>query len=170
MASYTMAKLGYPSEADYKDMLCSNMITHSPLTPADIDATNNILRCNISSLNEKTPRRHPPRVLSDYMAVPIKIKDITQRLTISEDVLFVIRLAFLVSVSCSLKLMKVEYIPKHTGTVLSKYIDKVYDIYLRCGFTVKLLLMDREFECLCDNIPWYSDLNTTAAKIASVRH
>ena len=88
----------------------------------------------------------------------------TQRLTISEDVLFVIRLAFLVGLSCSIKLMKVEYIPKHMGTVLSKYIYNVYDIYLICGFTVNLLLVDHEFYCLCDKIMSYSDLNITTEK------
>ena len=70
----------------------------------------------------------------------------TQRLTILEEILFVIRLAFLISVLRSLKFMTVEYIPKHMGTVLSKYLEKVYDIYLRHGFTVNLLLMDREFK------------------------
>ena len=88
----------------------------------------------------------------------------TQRLTISEDIIFLIRLAFLISVSCSLKFMIVEYISKHTGTVISKYLEKVYDIYLRRGFTVNLLLMDIEFECLCENMPGCSDLNTTSAK------
>ena len=120
---YTIAEIGHPSDLDYKEMACSNIIYHFPLITADIDASNNIFSCIISSLNGKTPRRHPPPVLSDYMSIPIQIKDTTQRMTISEDVLFVIRLAFLVSVSCSLKLMKVEYIPKHTGTVLSKYIE-----------------------------------------------
>ena len=72
------------------------------------------------------------------------------------------RLAFQVSVLCSLKLIMVEYIPKHTDPVLSRYLEKVYDIYLICGFTVNLLLMDCEFECLCEYVPVYSDLNTTA--------
>ena len=99
MARYNMAKLGHPSEADYKDMVCSNMIAHFPLTPADIEAANNIFGCNIPSLNVKTPISNPPPVLSDYMAIPIQIKHMTQRLTISEDNLFSIRLDFLVSVS-----------------------------------------------------------------------
>ena len=88
----------------------------------------------------------------------------TQRLTISEYIFFVIKLAFLVSISCSLKFMMVEYIPKHKGTVLSKYLEKVYDIYLRHGFTVNLFLMDCDFECLYENIPGYLDLSTTSAK------
>ena len=67
-------------------------------------------------------------MLSDYIEIQIQIKDITQRLTISEEIMFVIRLAFLVSVSCSLKFMMVEYIPKHKGTVIYKSLENVYDI------------------------------------------
>ena len=76
--------------------------------------------------------------------------------------MFVIRLALLISVSCSLRFMTVEYIPKHTDPVISKYLEKVYDIYLRRGFTVNLFLTDHHLECLHDIIPLYSDLNTTA--------
>ena len=54
--------------------------------------------------------------------------------------MFVIRLDFLVSVLRSLKCMKVEYITKHTGTVLSKYIDKVYEdrgyAYIICKYPI----------------------------------
>ena len=99
MARYNMAKLGHPSEAEYKYMVCSNIISHFPLTPDDIDDANNIFSFNIPPLNGKKPRRYPPPVLSDYMAIPIHIKYMTQRLTISEDNLFSIRLDFLVSVS-----------------------------------------------------------------------
>ena len=125
------------------------MIAHFPVTPADIDTANSIFSCNIPPLKVKIPGRHPPPVLSEYIEIQIQIKDITQRLIFSEDIMFVIRLDFLVSVSCSLKFMMVEYIPNHTGTVIYKSLEKVYDIYLRRGFTVNLFLMDREFECLC---------------------
>ena len=78
--------------------------------------------------------------------------------------MFVIRLSFLVSVLLSIKFMMVEYIQENTDPVIYKSLEKFYDIYLRRGFTVILLLMDREFECLCDNMPGYSDLNTTLTK------
>ena len=83
---------------------------------------------------------------------------------ISAYVMFFSRLISLVSVSRGIRYIKVEYIPNHTAPVLSKYLEKVYNIYLRRGFTVNLLLMDREFECLCYKMPGYSDLNTTSAK------
>ena len=81
-------------------------------------------------------------MLSGYIAIPIKIKDMNKKLTISEKIMFLIRLDFLVSVSCSLKFMIVEYIPKHTGTIFSKSLEKVYDIYLRRGFIVYMFHMD----------------------------
>ena len=102
-----------------KESLITNMIAHFPLTPADIDTANNIFSCNILSLNEKTSIRHPPPVLSDYIEIPIKIKYMSQRLKISEDIMFVIRLSFLVSLLLSIKFMMVEYIPHHIDNVRS---------------------------------------------------
>ena len=47
----TMAKLGYTLEVYYKDMVCSNMIAHCTLYPADIEAANNIFDHDIPSLS-----------------------------------------------------------------------------------------------------------------------
>ena len=69
MARSTMAKLGYPSEADYKDMLRLNIIAHCPVTPVDIDATNKIFDRKIPTLKMKTVRRNPPLVVSEYMSI-----------------------------------------------------------------------------------------------------
>ena len=84
----------------------------------------------------------------DYVAIPRQIKEMNRRLMVAADVIFVIRITFLVSVLRCLKYTMVEYIKKSTDTVLSKYLNKVYDIYIRHGFTVDLLLMDCELECL----------------------
>ena len=65
-----------------------------------------------------------------------------QILMIAEDVMFVSGIDFLVSVSCGIKLTTVEYMPKRTAPVISKYLKKVYDIYLRRSFTVNLFLTD----------------------------
>ena len=60
-------------------------------------------------------------------------------------IMFVSGIPFLVSVSRGIKLTTVYYMPKRTTPVLSKYLNKVYDVYLRHGFTVNLFLVDREF-------------------------
>ena len=61
---------------------------------------------------------------------------------IAAYVMLVSKIIFLVSVSCSIKYMTVKYIPNCTTPVLSKYLEKVYNIYLRRGFTVNLFLTD----------------------------
>ena len=61
---------------------------------------------------------------------------------IAAYVMFFSRLISLVSVSHGIKYMTVEYIQNHTAPVLSKYLEKVYNVYIRCGFTVNLFLMD----------------------------
>ena len=68
-----------------------------------------------------------------------------QRLTVAVEVMFVIRIALLVSVSHSLKFVTVDYMPKITAPSLSIYLKKFYDIYLRSDFAVDLFLMDIKF-------------------------
>ena len=67
---------------------------------------------------------------------------------ISAYVMFFSRLIFLVSVSRGIKYAIVDYMPNQTAPLLSKYLQKVYNIYLRCGFTINLFLMEGKFECL----------------------
>ena len=88
----------------------------------------------------------------------------TQKLVVAADIRFSRGVDFLVSVSRSLKFMMMEYMPKRASTVLYKYLEKFYDIYLICGFTVYLSLMYRNFECLYDSIMGTSYPNTNAAK------
>ena len=38
----TMANIGHSSEAEYKDMVRSNMICHCPIIPSDINANDKI--------------------------------------------------------------------------------------------------------------------------------
>ena len=100
----------------------------------------------------------------DYAEIPSQIKEMTQRMAVAEDIMFVSGLDFLAIVSCGIEFTMAEYMLKHTAPVLSKYLEKVYDIYLRRGFTVDLFLMNHAFECLCDNTAGASDLKATALK------
>ena len=61
---------------------------------------------------------------------------------IASYVMYVSRIIFLVSISRGIKYMKMDYMPNCMAPVLSKYLYKVYNIYIGCGFTVNLFLMD----------------------------
>ena len=61
---------------------------------------------------------------------------------IAAYVMFFSRLIYLVSVSHDIKYITLDYMPNLTAPLLSKYFEKVYNVYIRCGFTVNLFLMD----------------------------
>ena len=140
------------------------MISHFNIHTTDIDAANKIFGCDIPSLKGKKVRRNPPLVVSDCVTTPRQLKEIKLRLMVAADVMFVIWIISPVSVSRGIKLKSVEYTTKRMALVLSESLEKVYDIYIKRGFTVDLFLRDREFECLRDNMTGTSDQNTTAEK------
>ena len=80
-------------------------------------------------------------VVSYYMEIKNQIKEMNLSLMVASDIMFVSWIPFLIIVLCSRKLTTAEYIPKHMATILSKYLKKVYDIYLGCRFTVELFLV-----------------------------
>ena len=99
----TMAKLGHPSEVDYKYMVRSNMINHCPVTPSYIGVANKIFVRDILSLKGETGRMYPPLLVSECVSTPRQIKCINHWLTVSTDAMFVSGIAFLLSVSRGLK-------------------------------------------------------------------
>ena len=60
MASSDMVKLRNPSDAEYNDMVSSNMISQLPVTPDDVYTTNKIFNCNIPYPKGENFRRQPP--------------------------------------------------------------------------------------------------------------
>ena len=46
--------------------------------------------------------------------------------------------------------------------VLDNYIGKIFKFYKNNGYTIKMFLMDREFECISESLPEKDNINTTA--------
>jgi hypothetical protein len=62
--------LGMPSTADFKAIICMNLITNNPITQEDIDIVEQIFELNIRSLKGKTTRKTPPLVVNNYIKIP----------------------------------------------------------------------------------------------------
>ena len=62
------------------------------------------------------------------------------------DVFFVDDIAFLLTVAIILKFETVEHTPVPTDKSLVKDIKRVLQVYNRAGFTVRYVMMNREFE------------------------
>jgi hypothetical protein len=76
--------------------------------------------------------------------------------------MFVDGLGFVVTSSRGVKFTTSEYVPTRSKANLTNSLKKVFEIYTQGGFTIQTALMDREFECLRDNLRGIT-LNTTAA-------
>jgi hypothetical protein len=59
--------VGYPSPADFTNMVRANMIRNFPVTPTDITTSNKIFGPDVASLKVKTARQQPAPVLTDYV-------------------------------------------------------------------------------------------------------
>ena len=65
-----LAKVGYPSEVYYKNIIRFNMIINFPVTPDYINNAQNIFGRDVSILKGKAVRKQPPPVVSNYIAIP----------------------------------------------------------------------------------------------------
>ena len=64
-------------------------------------------------------------------------------LTLTADVMFVNGVPFLVTFSRKIRLFTVELFPRRTAAQLSSYLTKVVKLYVRGGFYIRTILMDK---------------------------
>ena len=73
-------------------------------------------------------------ISSDYLGIPEKILRVNKGLEVSADVIFINKLAFLVSVINQLKFEKNEYTPNRLDKELARSVNKVLDVYKNKAF------------------------------------
>ena len=83
--------------------------------------------------------------MEEYFAVPKELVSRHKIISIAADVFFVDGIAFLITVAIKLKFVTVEHNPVRTAKSLVKHIKRVLQVYDISGFTVRYIMMDREF-------------------------
>jgi hypothetical protein len=163
-AQRSLGLVGYPSPWDFNNMVRSNMIKNSSVTPTDIDNAHKNFGDNIATLRGKILRNTPDAVVADYVEIPKEILDMNKAVTIAADVMFVNGLPFVVTISRKIKFTTTEYVPSRSQQNLVKSLIKIVYLYKTRGFNPDPALMDREFECMRDELLTHGiNLNTTAA-------
>jgi hypothetical protein len=157
-----LALVGYPSPKDFKNMVSSNMIKNFPVTSTDVANANTIFGPDLTTLKGKTVRITPTPVATDYVQILKEIMSLNRNVTLAIDIMFVNGLPFLVSISRKIKFTTVGYLIGRKQHHLVNSIKKIVNLDKQRGFTIETALMDREFECLRDDLPELN-LNTTAA-------
>ena len=137
--------MGRPSTTMFLDLLKKNGIANCPVTPADVEAAEYIFGPDIGSLKGKTTRRSPPIVDSPVTAVPADVLQKYRKVTLCVDIMYVNRVAMLVSISREIRFGTLEVIPNNKSTVLMKGLKSILQVYQCGGFQVEAALMDGEF-------------------------
>ena len=141
-----------PSTATFVDLLKRSVIANCPVTPADVEAAEHIFGPDIGSLKGKTTRRNPPIVDSPVTPIPAKILKQYQKVTLCIDIMYVNRVAMLVSILRNIKFATIEAIPNSKSSVILKSMQAILQIYWQNGFLVEVALMDGEFVHLCGEL------------------
>ena len=138
-------------------------VTHlkgCPLTKADIQAAEDIYGPNLGALKGKTVDRPNPHVPAGVDHVPTSIMDVHHSVTLAIDVMFINKVAFLITTSQNLKFGTVEAISNHQINTIIAKLKSVCQIYHHRGFRVTVILGDPEFEPIQATFP---QLNCCAA-------
>jgi hypothetical protein len=98
------------------------------------------------------------------VAVPPDIINNNKYVTLSCDIMYVQQILFFITVSHNLHFMTIENIPNRKAQTLIACCDNVFNLYNSRGFVIENVLMDMEFETLCDELTRRNvKLNTTSA-------
>ena len=144
-------------------MVSSNMIVNCPETPQDIKNSDKIFGPDVLSMKGKSIRRCLEAVVSNYVNTPKEILSMDTGLEVFVGVVFVNKLAFLVSVIRRLKLTTINYIPKSLEKKLARSVNNIIDVYKQRHFSIHTMYMDPEFNCLYKLIV-STDLNKNFAR------
>jgi hypothetical protein len=154
----------YPSPRDFKNMVRSNMIKNCSVTSTDIYKAHKLFDDDIATLRGETVRNTPDTVVANYVEIPMEILDMNKAVTIAADVMFVNGLPFVVTISRKIKFTTTEYVPSRSRSNIVKSIIKIVYLYKTRGFNPNTALMDREFECMRDELLTHGmNLNTMTA-------
>ncbi len=158
-----MGLIGNPSENNFRGLVSNNMITNCPVTTTAITNARNIFGKDLASVRGKTMRWAPAPVVGDYVAAPKGVIEKNKTVTLAADVFFVDGIAFPLTVSRNIKFIMTKHVATCTAKSLSKHLDRVIQVYMRAGFSVRTILMDGKFEKVKNKLPLVV-CNTTAAK------
>jgi hypothetical protein len=148
LAKELYAKVGYPSQQDFKAMVAGGMILNCPVTIRDVEVSHKVYGKSVAALKGKTVRRSPEPVVTDLIEVPKEILEANRSVSLSGDVFFVNKIPFFATISRGLKFTTVENIPTRKMAQLVQATRNVQKLYQLRGFKVEAAMMDGEFDAI----------------------
>ena len=120
-----------------------------PVEVADISNSNVIFGTNFPVIRGATTRYTKVlRTKDQIVGIPRYFYKLHNMVTITDDVVFVSGIPFLVTFSKKVKFWTAGFIPKRTARLISKSLKNGMLLYARGGYIIKLALMDKYFDAV----------------------
>ena len=120
------------------------------------------LEKNLPTIIGGTVRKKPKQVDSEFVDIPMEIIEKNRLITPNIDIMFVNKIAFLITHSQSISLIMTEHLPGRTAKHIAKHLSRVVNVYHHGGYKIQTMLMDNEFNKVADEFPQFI-INTTTA-------
>ena len=121
--------MGWPSTATFMEALKNNGLLSCPVTPADVEAAEQIFGLDIGSLKGKTTQRNLPIIDSPITPVPAGVLERYRNVTLCIDIMYVNRVAMMISVLRNIKFATIEAIPSNKTAILVNGVKGILQIY-----------------------------------------
>ena len=139
------------------------MIPNHQSTLDDIKNSDTVFGPAIPSLKGKMVIWKTKPVVSNYINTPKDVLQLHKAVLVVAGIMSVKGMALLFSISRHVKFTIVQYLGKRTTSNISKYLEKINDVYYRRGMYVEIFYIDKEFENFMRIIQGRSTLNITSA-------
>ena len=141
--------IGYPSTCNFIKYVEQKLIPNCSIgRQQDILTAEDILVPSMDSLKGKMVRWGEEHVCSDVSPIPHDILSLYCDITLCMDIMFVNKLAFLVTTSHHIKFGMIELLTNPQEDTVGKSVLNVMSLYGSCGFLVYMVHADGEFKAL----------------------
>ena len=130
MARVAQSKVAHPPVSKFKLMVNSPGLKNCRVTVQDITNSREIFGPDLPGLQGRSTRQKPKRVVPEYMGIPRAIYERYKYVTLTADVMFVNRIAFLVSLSRGIRFYTAEHVPNQKAIPFTNITSAVKVTYL----------------------------------------
>ena len=164
LARNAAAMMAHPPLDKLKQAVSNtNLIGPVPFDATDLTNAEIIFGPDRGAIRGKSVRQRPSRVRPSFVQIPVQLYEKLRDVTLAADVMFVNSLPFFVTVSRSIKMVTVQFLPSRTAEMLCNKLRTILTIYRRGGYLVRTALMDMEFKPLTEKMDDVL-INTTSAR------
>jgi hypothetical protein len=139
------AGLAFPSNADMKWAIQSNLIKDCLVTVKDMGTAIKVWGPSIAMLKGKTVRMTPPVVRQDVIEILKEIWELHKDVTLEIDIFFVKKIPFFTTYSLVICFLSVTHLSNRKALTIFNALKSMCSYYLRQSFQTVFIKGNREF-------------------------